>query len=152
MSFVVKYPDRKYITAGLIDLAREELEHFRDVYQLMAERGVLLAKDEPDHYVNQLLSAARHGAHERFVDRMLISSVVECRGAERFGLLADALNDGPLQLFYERLRKSETKHGHIFVQLLLNEFEEKIVYARLEELMEIEAGVVQELPIRPAMH
>ena len=152
MSFVVKYPDRKYITAGLIDLAQEELEHFRDVYRLMSERGVPLAKDEPDHYVHQLLAAARHGVHDRFVDRMLISSVVECRGAERFGLLADALDEGPIKLFYERLRKSETKHGHIFVELLLKEFDEAIVYPRLEELMKIEADIIQNLAIRPAMH
>jgi tRNA-(ms[2]io[6]A)-hydroxylase len=152
MSFVVKYPDRKYITTGLIDLAQEELQHFRDVYQLMAERGVVLARDEPDHYVNELLVAARHGVDERFMDRMLISSVVECRGAERFGLLADALDQGPLQVFYERLRKSETKHGHLFVQLLLKEFDEKVVYLRLEELMKIEAGIVERLKIRPAMH
>ena len=152
MSFVVKYPDRKYITAGLIDLAQEELQHFRDVYQLMADRWDGLARDEPDHYVNELLVAARHGVDERFLDRMLISSVVECRGAERFGLLADALDQGPLQVFYERLRKSETKHGHLFVQLLLKEFDEKVVYLRLEELMKIEAGIVERLKIRPAMH
>lgn len=152
MSFVVKYPDRQYITAGLIDLAQEELEHFRDVYQLMSERGVLLAKDEPDHYVNQLLKAARHGADERFVDRMLISSVVECRGAERFGLVADALDEGPLKDFYARLRNSETKHGHVFVQLLLKEFDEKAIYSRLTELMEVEASIIRTLRIRPAMH
>jgi tRNA-(ms[2]io[6]A)-hydroxylase len=152
MSFVVKYPDRKYITEGLIDLAQEELDHFRDVYRLMLKRGILLAKDEPDHYVNQLLAAARHGVNERFLDRMLISSVVECRGAERFGLLADALDEGPTKLFYERLRKSETKHGHLFVQLLLKEFDEKLVYSRLEELVKIEADIIHKLAIRPAMH
>jgi len=152
MSFVVKYPDRKYITEGLIELAQEELTHFRDVYQLMLKRGILLAKDEPDHYVNQLLAAARHGVDERFLDRMLISSVVECRGAERFGLLADALDEGPTKLFYERLQKSETKHGHLFVQLLLKEFDEKQVYPRLAELVKIEADIIQNLTIRPAMH
>ncbi len=152
MSFVVKYPDRKYITESLIELAQEELTHFRDVYQLMLKRGILLAKDEPDHYVNQLLAAARHGADERFMDRMLISSVVECRGAERFGLLADALDEGPIKLFYERLQKSEAKHGHLFVQLLLKEFDEKLVYPRLEEFVKIEADIIQKLEIRPAMH
>jgi tRNA-(ms[2]io[6]A)-hydroxylase len=152
MSFVVKYPDRKFITAGLIDLAREELEHFQAVYEIMEQRGLPLARDEPDQYVNRLLAAARHGHEDRFVDRMLISSVVECRGAERFGLLADALDAGPMKSFYERLCKSETKHGHLFVQLLLKEFDTQIVYPRLEELMQIEADIIKELEIRPAMH
>jgi tRNA-(ms[2]io[6]A)-hydroxylase len=152
MSFVVKYPDRKFITAGLIDLAQEELDHFRQVFEIMEQRGIPLAKDEPDEYVNQLLAAARHGSDNRFLDRMLISSVIECRGAERFGLLADALDEGPLKSFYERLRKSETKHGHLFVQLLLKKFEENAIYPRLGELMQIEAEIIQRLDLRPAMH
>ena len=152
MSFVVKYPDRRFITAGLIDLAQEELEHFRAVYEIMEQRGLQLARDEPDLYVNRLLAAARHGYEDRFLDRMLISSVVECRGAERFGLIADALDPGPMKSFYERLRKSETKHGHLFVQLLLKEFDAEQVYPRLEELMEIEADIIPGLELRPAMH
>jgi len=152
MSFVVKYPDRKNITGSLIDLAREELEHFRDVYDIMEQRGLSLQKDEPDVYVNQLLAAARHGYDDRFVDRMLISSVVECRGAERFGMLADALENGQVKSFYERLYRSETKHGHLFVQLLLKDYDEEAVYPRLKELMAIEADIVRDLEIRPAMH
>ena len=152
MSFVVKYPDRKYITNSLIDLAQEELAHFREVYAILEQRGLTLQKDEPDLYVNRLLAAARHGADVRFVDRMLISSVVECRGAERFGLLAAALDDGPMKSFYDRLRKSETKHGHLFVQLLVKEFDDNTVYPRLEELMKIEADIIQGLELRPAMH
>ena len=152
MSFVVKYPDRKNITGSLIDLAREELEHFRDVYEIMKQRGLSLQKDAPDVYVNKLLAAARHGYDDRFVDRMLISSVVECRGAERFGMLAGALEDAPIRSFYERLYKSETKHGHLFIQLLLKDYDEEAVYPRLKELMAIEADIVRHLEIRPAMH
>ena len=152
MSFVVKYPDRKYITNSLIALAQEELAHFREVYAILEQRGLTLQKDEPDLYVNRLLAAARHGTDVRFLDRMLISSVVECRGAERFGLLAAALDDGPIKSFYDRLRKSETKHGHLFVQLLVKEFDDNIVYPRLEELMKIEANIIQDLELRPAMH
>jgi tRNA-(ms[2]io[6]A)-hydroxylase len=152
MSFVMKYPDRPFITAGLIDLAREELEHFSEVYAIMEERGLRLARDEPDEYVNRLLAAARHGYDKRFLDRMLIYSVVECRGAERFGILADTLEEGPMKSFYERLRKSETKHGHLFVHLLLKQFPEESVYPRLSELMEIEAKIIDDLELRPAMH
>ena len=83
---------------------------------------------------------------------MLISSVVECRGAERFGILATALEKGPLQSFYERLWKSETKHGHQFVHLLLKESDEVTVFARLEELMKLEAKIVEKLSFRPALH
>ena len=65
---------------------------------------------------------------------------------------ADALDAGPLKSFYERLQKSETKHGHLFVQLLLKKFEENAIYPRLGELMQIEAEIIQRLDLRPAMH
>jgi tRNA-(ms[2]io[6]A)-hydroxylase len=152
MSLIVRYPDRQHIIPSLIDLAQEELQHFREVYEIMEQRGLSLVKDEPDPYVNQLLNAARHGRDERFLDRMLIASIVECRGAERFGLLAAALDDGPMKAFYDRLWKCETKHGHLFVHLLLKECDERAVYQRLEELMQHEATIVQNLELRPALH
>lgn len=152
MSLVVKYPDRREILDSLIELAQEELQHFRQVYKILEQRGLSLARDEPDPYVNQLLSVARHGREERFIDRMLISSIVECRGAERFGMLARALKADPLKSFYDRLAKSETKHGHQFVHLVLKECDEHIVFPRLEELMNIEAEIVGKLEFRPALH
>jgi tRNA-(ms[2]io[6]A)-hydroxylase len=152
MSLVVKYPDRRHIVTGLIELAQEELQHFREVYDILEHRGLSLVKDEPDPYVNHLLKLARHGREERFIDRMLISSIVECRGAERFEILARALETGPLKSFYERLWKAEIKHGHHFVHLLLKECDEDIVFARLEELMKLEANIIKSLALRPALH
>ena len=152
MSLVVKYPDRHGVVAGLIDLAREELDHFGQLYQVLRGRGLTPAKDVPDPYINQLLDQARHGRDERFIDRMLISSVVECRGAERFGLLAEGLPDAGLRSLYRDLWKSEIKHGHQFVQLLLTECDESVVYPRLHELLEKEASIVRGLKLRPALH
>ncbi len=152
MSMIVKYRDRRHIIPSLIALAQEELEHFQQVYELMAERNLTLTHDEPDPYVNQLLAVARHGREERFIDRMLICSLVECRGAERFKLVAEALPDPELRAFYEALHKSETKHGHLFVHLLLREVDEQLVYPRLQELAEAEADIIRALPQRPALH
>ena len=39
MSMVAKYPDRVEIIPLLIETALEELEHFRDVYELMQSRA-----------------------------------------------------------------------------------------------------------------
>jgi len=152
MSFVVKYPDRHRLIPDLIDLAREEIEHFREVYGLCAARGLTLCKDEPDRYVRKLLDAARHGRDERLIDRMLIASVIECRGAERFGLLAHELEDETMRAFYARLWKAERKHGHLFVHLLLKEFDGEVVYPRLRELLELEAAIMADLEFRPALH
>tara|TARA_B100000029_G_scaffold287907_1_gene281696 strand:- start:465 stop:1049 length:585 start_codon:yes stop_codon:yes gene_type:complete len=152
MSLVVKYPDRTSIIPQLIELAQEELEHFRQVYELMCERGLPLLKDEPDPYVNALLSHMRNGREERFVDRMLVSSVIECRGAERFKLISQALDDVTLKHFYRDLWAAEAKHGHQFVDLVLRCVPEEHVYPRLHELMVVEAGVIADLEWRPSLH
>lgn len=152
MSLVAKYSDRTLIIPRLIDLAQEELLHFGQVYELMARRGLALVRDERDPYVNRLLDLQRHGRDERFIDRMLLSSLIECRGAERFGIIADALEDPELRDFYRDLYKAETKHGHVFVDLVLKYFDADLIYPRLHKLAAAEAEIVATLDWRPSLH
>jgi tRNA-(ms[2]io[6]A)-hydroxylase len=152
MSLIVKHPDRELIIPKLIDLAQEELLHFRQVYDLMLARGLHLVRDEADPYVNQLLQHMRHGRDERFLDRMLVSSLVECRGAERFGLLCEVLTDPPVKALYTEFWKAERKHGHLFVDLVLKYYDTDTGYGRLDELAESEANIVRELPWRASLH
>jgi tRNA-(ms[2]io[6]A)-hydroxylase len=153
MSFVAKYPDRTEMLPGLIETAVEELEHFQQVYAIMEERGVqLLHKIPEDLYVKQLLQTCRSGRKERLMDRLLWASVIECRGAERFRLVYEALPPGELKRFYHALWASEAKHGHIFVQFALNYFPQPAVDARLQELVAIEAEVLRSLELKPALH
>lgn len=152
MSLVMKYSDRLPIIPGLIDVALEELEHFRQVYALMQQRGLKLASDVPDDYVKQLTRLMRHTRDERLIDQMLVASIIECRGAERFGLIAEALGDRQLRQFYSELHRAELKHGHLFIHLLLKLFPEKDVYPRCEQLMAEEARIIGSLPWKPALH
>jgi tRNA-(ms[2]io[6]A)-hydroxylase len=152
MSLVVKHPDRTRIVPALIALAQEELEHFRQVYELMVSRGLTLIKDTQDPYVNQLAACMRHGREARFLDRLLVSSLVECRGAERFRIIADALEDQSLKAFYTSLWKAETKHGHQFVDMALEYADAESTLARLLELAEREAEIVQALAWRASLH
>lgn len=153
MSFVAKYPNRVEIIPELIETALEEMEHFRDVYAIMEKRGVMLPHEiSQDQYVKQLLDYCRSGREERFLDRLLLASVIECRGAERFQLVAGALEDEVLKKFYKRLWTSEAKHGNIFVKMALNYFNQDEIYVRLNELNEIEADVLNSLPIKAALH
>lgn len=153
MSLVAKYPDRTAIIPDLIETALEEMEHFRDVYAIMESRGVRLHSEmRKDPYVQELLGCMDNGIEARFLDRLLLGSVVECRGAERFRLIYEALEPGPLKRFYHQLWASEAKHGNIFVKLALEYFPEKRTYDRLAQLMEKEARILKRLEIRPALH
>ena len=153
MSFVAKCPDKVEIIPELIETAVEELEHFQSVYELMESRGVQLPERMPkDLYMEELIKLCRHTVDERLMDRMLIASIVECRGAERFKLIADALEDVETKRFYRDLWISEAKHGHIFVKFALKYWPEEDVYERLTFLNEAEGKICAELEWRPALH
>lgn len=153
LSFVAKYPDKKEIIPELIDTALEELEHFKLVYQLMEKRGISLPSSmSEDPYIKALLVQCHSGIKERFLDRLLIASVAETRGAERFRLISEHLKDEELSKFYKMLWISEAKHGHIYVKMALNYFPDTQVYPRLNHWIDLETEVVKNLDIRPALH
>jgi tRNA-(ms[2]io[6]A)-hydroxylase len=81
-----------------------------------------------------------------------LGSIIECRGAERFRLVEEALKEPEIKRFYKILWASEAKHGNIFVELALHYFDEKLVYNRLEKLLEIEAQILESLEFRAALH
>ena len=154
MSLVAKYPDRHFIIQPLIETAIEELEHFRDVVLWMEKLGVHLSADmQPDPYVNQLIALVRKGKDEGLIDRLCLGSIIECRGAERFRLVEESINDNEeLKRFYKILWASEAKHGNIFVELALHYFSSDDVYTRLNELVMAEARILDGLEIRAALH
>jgi len=152
MSFVMKYSDRLEIIPPLIDLALEELEHFQQVYDQMVKRGLRLEPDTKDVYVNELTAVCRTNPTDRFLDRMLAASIIESRGAERFRLISEELEDEELKKFYRELWACEAKHGNLFAQLALNYFPEDELYPRLQELIEQEGKILSGLPWRPSLH
>jgi len=153
MSFVAKYPDRKEIIPELIETGIEELEHFQMVYKIMEERGINLSHSiGEDPYIKALLKLCHSGRNERFMDRLLIASLVESRGAERFKMVADAQTDPEMAKFYKMLWTSEAKHGHIYVKMALNYFDNDTVYKRLAWWVEKEAEILDQLKIRSALH
>jgi tRNA-(ms[2]io[6]A)-hydroxylase len=153
LSMVAKYPDRHEIIPDLIDTALEELEHFKQVYQIMASRGIRLAPSMPeDPYIKALMANMKTPVMQRFLDRLLVGSLVEMRGAERFRLVEEALQDPELKKFYKMLWTSEAKHGNIYVKMALVYFDETQVYSRLEWWVRQEGLIVSDLPIRAALH
>lgn len=152
LTFVSHYPDRKELVSAMIDLAREELEHFHQVYRRITERDLVLAADTKDPYVNRLAKEFRKGSEAYFLDRLLVAGIVEARGCERFGLLAEALSPGPMKDFYRDLTSSEARHRGLFLRLARVYFDAASVERRLDELLDVEAAVVRELPLRPAVH
>ncbi|MCB1607607.1 MAG: tRNA-(ms[2]io[6]A)-hydroxylase [Xanthomonadales bacterium] len=152
MNMVAHYPDRPALVSAMIDLALEELTHFRAVARLIAARGLQLGGDEKDPYVNQFRRQIRHGRERYLLDQLLVGGIIEARGAERFGLIADALPAGDLKRFYRSITRSERNHQDLFVELACQVCDEAVVESRLGQLLAAEAAIVADLPIRAALH
>ncbi len=152
MSMVSHYPDRPELVKAMMTLALEELSHFRDVMEIVLDRGLQTAADSKDLYVNALRKAMDQGSEAYLLDRLLVASIVEARGAERFGMIAEALPEGQLKSFYTMITESESRHYKLFLDLAEQHCNLSKIPARLEELLSIEASILRTLPSRPALH
>ena len=146
------YPDQPRLLNAMVDLAVEELNHYREVVRLLIQRNLAPGPDRKDPYVRELNNAVRRGPENFLLDRLLVGAVVERRGAERFGLIAGALEDPSLRKFYEAITASEDRHWLLFVDLARDFYPEDEVHDRLVELSDLENQVITELPIQPALH
>lgn len=152
ISMISHYPDRSELVKAMADLAVEEMTHFREVLKLMSERHLILAPDTKDAYVTALRKLSRSGSEVYFLDRLLLGGVIEARGCERFGLLAEALPEGELKSFYRAITASEARHENLFVELANKYFASDTVLQRLDELLDEEAKICERLPIIAALH
>jgi tRNA-(ms[2]io[6]A)-hydroxylase len=154
MSFVVKYPDRRELIEPMIEFSREELEHFQRVVRVVNRRGLSLVADYKDEYVNGLRGRMRHRGDELFLDRLLVAGIVEARGCERLGLVAEALvgKDAELEVLYEDLVRAESRHHALFFRLARIWFDESTVRTRADELLDFEAELALGLPHLPRVH
>ncbi len=151
LSIASHYPDRPTLLNAMADLAVEELSHYREVVRLLTRRGLQPGPDRRDAYVNGLNQLIRRESFY-LLDRLLIAAIVERRGHERFGLIASALDPGPLQRFYESITLSERRHFELFLNLAIDAHPEVDVQARLNTLCASEAEVLASQPLTPALH
>jgi tRNA-(ms[2]io[6]A)-hydroxylase len=152
VSMLSSYPERKNLVRAMIDLAIEELIHFKQVNKLLVERDAGLGRNEKDSYIKDIRTLCRSGVDELLMDRLLIAAVIEARGYERFSLVAQALAPGKDKELYDAIAKSEEKHKNLFVELAYEYFEKVDVDSRLEEILVAEAAICESLPFRAALH
>ena len=149
LSMLAAFPQVSGLPRAMARLAAEEAGHLSQVLQLLERRGLSLGRDPGDPYAQALQAQVRHPAAQRLLDRLVISALIEMRSEERLGLLASSLPDIELRDFYARLAEAEKGHGTLFLRLArrCDGFEE-----RVQQLLRVEAQLVRELPLRPAIH
>ena len=62
LSLISHYPDREALVAVMMDIAREELEHFYQVYKRLRARGLTLSSQRRARAIRSWISAARPGS------------------------------------------------------------------------------------------
>lgn len=152
LSLMQVYPDIPGLPSMMARLAREESAHLAKVLAVMETRGLTLSYDRGDPYAKALHKVMRDPARERRLDRLLVAAIIEARSHERLQLLADGLDDPELKRMYAELAQSEDGHQELFVRLAELVEEPLVAEARLLELLQQEARIIAELPVRPAIH
>jgi tRNA 2-(methylsulfanyl)-N6-isopentenyladenosine37 hydroxylase len=156
ISLIVKYPDYPELVTEMSALAREEMEHFQRVHEIILKRGYSLGRERKDEYVNELLSFVRKDASRivNLVEKLLFSAMIEARSCERFRVLSENIEDKELSEFYRELMASEAGHYTLFLTLArkYGNPEGVDVDKRWHEFLAFEAELIKRYESRARIH
>ena len=138
LQLMFRYPSDGQLGEVLSPLAREELEHFEQVLQLLQRRGIALRPLPAPGYGAALSAAVRKGEPERMLDSFLVAGLIEARSHERMALLAAHSPDGDLRALYGELLASEARHFGLYWLLAEGRYGREATATRLEQLAEAE--------------
>jgi len=150
ISLIVQFPEKDELVETLTAIVAEEWNHFERVLQELRKRNYKLGTRRKDEYVEGLNAILKKGGSREDVllERLLMHALIEARSCERFKILWKNIPDPDLSAFYYELMVSEAGHYKTFLQLAKRYVKEEKVNARWKELLEQEAIVVKNLPVR----
>jgi len=154
ISLTVNFPEYTDLVNAMLELAQEELEHFKMVHQIILKRNLTLGFERKDAYVNELYSFVRKGyqRHIVLVDRLLFSAMIEARSCERFKVLSENIKDKELSAFYHELMVSEATHYTLFIKLAKQYGNGIDVDKRWQEFLDFEASVIAKYGNKETIH
>ena len=152
LNLMFRYPSKAKLVRQLTAIAREELEHFEQVNQILEQRGIPLAPLSAPPYGAGLKAQIRRYEPDRYLDSLLVCGLIEARSHERLGLLACHCPDADLSKFYRSLMASEARHYRVYWTLATDDFERSVVQQRLAELAVVESELLATLHPQPRIH
>jgi tRNA-(ms[2]io[6]A)-hydroxylase len=152
INLIFRYQNYPDMLGSLSEIAREELEHFEQVLELLSRRNILFGALSPSPYAKRLAAYVRSSEPEQLLDRLLCCSLIEARSCERMTLIAKGIEDEDLSRFYESLLASEARHHHFYVELAQRYFDRVAVQDRLRVLAEAEGEIIAAGSEAPRMH
>ena len=154
INLIVHFPECTELVDGMLELAKEELEHFQMVHKKIKERGFVLGRERRDEYVFELNNFIRKGYQRNFVlvDKLLFSALVEARSCERFKVLSENINDEDLRMFYRDLMISEANHYTLFIRLARLYANGIDVDKRWQEFLDYEGEIIRKYGNKETIH
>lgn len=153
LSLIGTYGDDAVLVEKLGALAQEEVVHFRRVVSLLSSRGWPVYAYRKNVYASRLRKLARSGREpQQFLDRMLISALIEARSAERFTRLIAALKDAEARAMLADFAPAEDRHFELFLELAAHRADASTVTARWHELAAAENEINAALGRAPRIH
>ncbi len=156
LTLVTLNPDCSDLVADMLALAKEEIEHFERVHQIIVARGYPLVKEGKDDYVGELaqyMKRSSNGSRQSgLVERLLFSAMIEARSCERFKVLSENISDPDLAAFYRELMESEAGHYTLFIGYARKYGQGIDVEKRWREWLDFEASVIANYGKRETIH
>lgn len=154
ISIVIKFPEKSDLVKAMLELAQEELEHFKMVHEKLLARGFELGRERKDEYVNLLYDFMRKGGPRvhQLIDRLLFAAMIEARSCERFKVLSENINDEELRGFYHELMISEANHYTLFLNFARQYAEGEDVELRWQQWLDYEGKVIAQFGKKETVH
>jgi tRNA-(ms[2]io[6]A)-hydroxylase len=148
-----EYPD---LVTDLLALAKEEIEHFQMVHDIIKKKGLKLARERKDHYVGELAQYMKRNSNgtrvSGLVERLLFSAMIEARSCERFKVLSENIEDDELAKFYRELMESEAGHYTTFITYARKYGVGIDVETRWREWLAFESGIIANYGTSESIH
>lgn len=154
ITIITQNSDHQDLVTDLLEIAREEIEHFNQVHELIKQRGLKLGRERKDQYVNDLVKfLKKDGSRQQsFLDRLLFSAIIEARSCERFKVLSKNIQDKDLAKFYHDLMVSEAGHYTTFLNYARKYCGELDVEKRWQEWLAYEDSIIRNYGKRETVH
>jgi tRNA-(ms[2]io[6]A)-hydroxylase len=142
------------LVTDLLGIAKEEIEHFNQVHELIKARGLKLGRERKDDYVNDLVKfLKKDGSRQQsFLDRLLFSAMIEARSCERFKVLSQNIQDKELAKFYHELMVSEAGHYTTFLGYARKYCGELDIEKRWQEWINYEDSIIRNYGKKESVH
>ncbi|POS01770.1 tRNA-(ms[2]io[6]A)-hydroxylase [Flavobacterium croceum] len=151
---IINNSEKEDLVTEMLKIAKEEIEHFQLVHEIIKQRGLELGRERKDDYVGDLVKFMKKDGsrNDALIERLLFAAMIEARSCERFRVLSTNIDDKELAQFYHDLMVSEANHYTTFLGFARKYSEKVDVDKRWKEWLDYEASIMENYGKKETVH